>query len=93
MVGHGGGSAGSYLADPTSPIPSHCASIVVTSTLRVKLSGSNSFGQTSKCLSVRVASRRLVNTHSICYSENGCRDMVHVIRLQVCKTGVSAIAR
>ena len=37
MVGHGGSSAGSYLADPTSPIPSHCASIVVTSTLRVKL--------------------------------------------------------
>ena len=31
----GGSSAGSYLADPTSPIPSHCASIVVTSTLRV----------------------------------------------------------
>ena len=48
MVGDGGSSAGSYLADPTSPIPSHCAvitlfksgptaSIVVTSTLRVKL--------------------------------------------------------
>ena len=36
MVGHGGSSAGSYLADPTSPIPSHCALIVVTSTLRVK---------------------------------------------------------
>ena len=36
MVGHGGSSAGSYLADPTSPIPSHCASIVVTSALRVK---------------------------------------------------------
>ena len=36
MVGHGGSSAGSYLADPTSPIPSHCASIVVTSTLRVE---------------------------------------------------------
>ena len=35
MVGHGGSSAGSHLADPTSPIPSHCASIVVTSTLRV----------------------------------------------------------
>ena len=34
-VGHAGSSAGSYLADPTSPIPSHCASIVVTSTLRV----------------------------------------------------------
>ena len=37
MVGHGGSSAGSYLADPTSPIPSHCASIVVTSTVRVKM--------------------------------------------------------
>ena len=47
MVGHGGSSAGSYLADPTFPIPSHCAviilfekcpsaSIVATSTLRVK---------------------------------------------------------
>ena len=36
MVGHGGSSAGSYLADPTSLIPSHCASIVATSTLRVK---------------------------------------------------------
>ena len=37
MVGHGGSSAGSYLTDPTSPIPSHCASIVVTSTLRVNI--------------------------------------------------------
>ena len=37
MVGHGGSSAGSYLADPTSPISSHCASIVVTSTLRVNM--------------------------------------------------------
>ena len=47
MLGHGGSSAGSYIADPTSPIPSHCAchytvstccsaSIVVTSTVRVK---------------------------------------------------------
>ena len=35
MVGHGGSSASSYLADPTSPIPSHCASIVATSTVRV----------------------------------------------------------
>ena len=33
--GMGGSSAGSYLADPTSPIPSHSASIFVTSTLRV----------------------------------------------------------
>ena len=38
MVGYGGSSAGSYLADPTSPIPSHCASIVATSTVRVKIS-------------------------------------------------------
>ena len=35
MVGNGGSSAGSYLADLASPIPSHCASIVATSTLRV----------------------------------------------------------
>ena len=35
MVGHWGSSADSYLADPTSPIPSHCASIVTTSTVRV----------------------------------------------------------
>ena len=37
MVRHGGSSAGSYLADPTYPIPSHCASIVMTSTLRVNI--------------------------------------------------------
>ena len=41
MLGHGGSSAGSYLANPTSPIPSHCASIVVTSTVRVKLQSFN----------------------------------------------------
>ena len=29
MVGHEGSSAGSYLADPTSPIPSHCAVIIL----------------------------------------------------------------
>ena len=37
MVRHGGSSAGSYLADPTSPIPSHCESIVTTSTVTVGL--------------------------------------------------------
>ena len=37
MVRHGGSSAGSYFGDHTSPIPFHCASIVVTSTLRVKM--------------------------------------------------------
>ena len=36
MVEHGGSSASSYLADPTFPFPSHCASIVATSTVRVK---------------------------------------------------------
>ena len=41
MVGQGGSSAGSYLADPTSPIPSHCASIVAPSTLSVN-DGDNS---------------------------------------------------
>ena len=44
MVGHGVSSAGSYLADPTSPIPSHCVSIVVTSTLRVKISCNGQVG-------------------------------------------------
>ena len=49
MLGHVGSSAGSYLADPTSPIPSHCAviilvskchsaSIAVTTTVRVNQS-------------------------------------------------------
>ena len=38
MVGHGGSSAGSYLANPTSPIPCHCPSIVATSTVRVNYS-------------------------------------------------------
>ena len=29
MVGHGRSCAGSYLADPTSPIPSYCAVIIL----------------------------------------------------------------
>ena len=37
MVVHGGSSAGSYLANPTSSIPSHCASIIATSTSRVNI--------------------------------------------------------
>ena len=37
MVGYEGSSAGSYLVDLTCPIPSHCASIVATSTLRVNV--------------------------------------------------------
>ena len=62
MVGHGGSSAGSYLADSTSPIPSHCgvfilfkpassAPIVVTSILRVNTETCNY----TKILEVKVA--------------------------------------
>ena len=35
MLGHGGRSAGSYLADPTSPIPSHCAVIILFQSVAV----------------------------------------------------------
>ena len=35
MLGHGGSSAGSYLADPTSPIPSHCAVIILLQSVAV----------------------------------------------------------
>ena len=49
MVGHGGSSAGSYLAAPTSPISSHCASVVATSTVRVK---SSSWAILVPCLSL-----------------------------------------
>ena len=45
MVGHGGSSAGLYLADPTSPMPSHCASIVATSSARVNVWSNNQICQ------------------------------------------------
>ena len=35
MLGHGGSSAGSYLADPTSPIPLHCAVIILVQSVPV----------------------------------------------------------
>ena len=35
MVGDGGSSADSYLADPTSPIPSHCAVIALFESVSV----------------------------------------------------------
>ena len=54
MVGHGGSSAGSYLADPTSPIPSHCVSIVVTSTVRVKYCQLYSFIGYLSCLGLAI---------------------------------------
>ena len=34
-VGHRGSSAGSYLADPTSPILSHCAVIILFKSVTV----------------------------------------------------------
>ena len=35
LLGHGGSSAGSYLADPTPPIPSHCAVIILFQSVAV----------------------------------------------------------
>ena len=35
MLGHGGSSAGSYLADPTSPIPLHCTVIILFQSVAV----------------------------------------------------------
>ena len=35
MVGYGGSSAGSYLADPTSPTPSHYAVIILFESIPV----------------------------------------------------------
>ena len=35
MVRHGGSSASSYLADPTSPIASHCAVIIMLNSVPV----------------------------------------------------------
>ena len=63
MVGHGGSSAGLYLADSTSPIPSHCASIVVTSTVRVKILA-------SKNVPTRISFLATVRIH--CVSELCC---------------------
>ena len=37
MVGYGESSAGSYLTNHTPPIPSHCASTVVTNTVRINM--------------------------------------------------------
>ena len=62
MVGHGGSSAGSYLADPTSPIPSHCASIVVTSTVRVNYV--SLYRQTSVNVHLHATGRSSINGNS-----------------------------
>ena len=44
MLRHGGSSAGSYLADPTSPIPSHCAVIILFQSVPVHV-GTSIIGQ------------------------------------------------
>ena len=54
MVGHGGSSAGSCLADPTSPIPSHCASIVMTSTVRVNIALEMKICVVLCCITIRI---------------------------------------
>ena len=56
MVGHGGSSAGSYLADPTSPIPSHCAAIKIASVVtQLKLRGGPLLSATLFNMSVNLA--------------------------------------
>ena len=63
MVRHGRSSAGSYLADPTSPIPSHCASIVATSTVRVKyvMHSNGDFNISAKWQAQRVVIYELIS--------------------------------
>ena len=61
MVGHGGSSAGSYLANPTSPIPSHCALIVATSTLRIN-------DKNTLKLLLRLYTFQQLNVPVLCYS-------------------------
>ena len=63
MVGHGGSSASSYLADPTSPTPSQCASIVATSTLRVTTGLTNPEDITHNCM--------MMTRSNICLTQHG----------------------
>ena len=74
MVGHGGSSAGSYLADPTSPILSHCASIVATSSLRVNICSAVRHMQTTdQNRSCRLTLKVLVATIDAQWEGMGCR--------------------
>ena len=68
MVVHGGSSAGSYLANPTSSIPSHCASIVVTNTVRVNLIAHSIKGHS--CFCTRKQSK-------VKYSWQHCHEVMH----------------
>ena len=77
MVGHGGSSAGSYLTDPTSPIPSHCTSIVATSTLRVNCFPSQGAGMPAVA---RLLPRGPVSSH---VSDVSSLDLFAVSRSQL----------
>ena len=69
--GMGGSSASSYLADPTSPIPSHCASIVVTSTLRLKF-----WLQASQYQDCDADLNFIIYTQWVSWSSSKCTNMV-----------------
>ena len=81
MVGHGGSSAGSYLADPTSPITSHCAvillfkspsaSIAVTSTSRIS-TAMDSFKAKNPCYqaAITAAMTQMKVQHVLCCTSN-----------------------
>ena len=70
MVGHGGSSAGSYLADPTSPIPSHCASIVATITVRVNLQQQSRNSNTYNMILNSCPSRFMWTSYCSCHHDN-----------------------
>ena len=63
MVGHGGSSAGSYLTDPTSPIPSHCASIVMTSTLRVNCQSTLDWREGKNAVQLMISRKQPLTQH------------------------------
>ena len=80
MVGHGGSSAGSYLANPPSSIPSNCAlsilfkslgaSIVVTSTLMISLSRNNMMQTINIAMRHRFSNRNKVVNDETLSSQN-----------------------
>ena len=75
MVGHGGSSAGSYLTDPTSPIPSHCASIAVTSTLRVEIGKDRILPFPNKCQVYMGDSREVPHVKIVRKLRYSCEDV------------------
>ena len=93
MVGHGGSSAGSYLADPTSPIPSHCASIVATSTLRVKKNNSATNARGTDVIFIDACDRNMS-----CTASTGTLDWTVLVKITVhiglyCTEGIYLVHR